>query len=97
MTTQLQPATGYDRLKLMHNLYSSYGAMLFGFIYGVVNDQLIAEHYLIEVFNDIPNGLTVYSEKGHNTLTQLQMLARKKLEPFLRTAEGCADAPAAGR
>ena len=89
MNTQLQPATELNRLKLAHSLYNSYGAMLLGFIFEIVKNQLIAEQYLIEVFNDVPNGLTDYAEKGLNMLSQLQMLARKKLEPFFETAKGC--------
>jgi hypothetical protein len=36
-----------------HSLYTSYGAMLLGYIQEVVKEQAVAEQYLIELFNEL--------------------------------------------
>lgn len=82
--------TASNKIIPAKELYESYGAMLLGYISDVVNDQNIAGQYLVEVFKDLPNGLPVNQEKGLSIFVQLQMLARKKLEPFFETVRGCA-------
>jgi len=71
----------------VRNLYNNYGAMLLGFIFEIVKNQKIAEQYLIEIFNDLPNGVDKYSGKKVSTLSELQILTRKKLSPFFESAK----------
>jgi hypothetical protein len=71
------------------DLYNNYGAMLLGYISGIVNDPNIAGQYLVEVFKDLPDGLPADLEKGLSIFIRLQILARRKLEPFFETVRDC--------
>ncbi len=68
-----------DKLTSVRNLYDNYGAALLGYIYGIVKNYSTAEHYLIEVFKEVPLNLEEYSESRFGTLCHLQLIARKKL------------------
>lgn len=78
-----------DQLASLRNLYDNYGAKLLGYLIEVVQDRHIAEQYLIEVFNEIAKKPADYNANGLSTLSQLQMLARKKLQPYYQTIRDC--------
>jgi len=90
MNSRIQATTNtQNKLIPPRELYDDYGAMLLGYIVGVVNDRHVAGQYLVEIFKDLSNGLSVNQEKGSSVFVQLQLLARKKLEPFFETAKNC--------
>ena len=91
LNTQIHSSISTDpgRVSPVRDLYNSYGAMLLGFIFEIVKNHQVAERYLIEVFNDLSDRFDEYAIKDISTLSQLQILARKKLKPFFETVKGC--------
>ncbi|UOE47630.1 hypothetical protein MTO98_24775 [Mucilaginibacter sp. SMC90] len=73
------------------NLYNSYAAKLLGYIFGVVQNQSVAEQYLAAVFKDVPNKIDELSKADVNVLCHLQIMARQKLADFLKTPDHDAD------
>ena len=66
--------------------------MLLGYIQEVVKQQVIAEQYLIEVFNELKTAdVKDMMAPGANTFLRLQQKARKKLSSFISSVEDCAD------
>ncbi|PTQ94117.1 DNA-directed RNA polymerase specialized sigma24 family protein [Mucilaginibacter yixingensis] len=59
-------------------IYEQYSAMLLGYIYEVVKDQQLAEHYLAEVFTRLPLELK-NQQPDTNIYLHLQLMARKLL------------------
>jgi len=78
-----------DRLLSVRSLYDSCGAMLLGYLFEVVQDQGIAEQYLIDIFNEVAKTPANYNTNGLSTLSQLQILARNKLAPYYQTVKDC--------
>ncbi|WPU97620.1 hypothetical protein SNE26_16460 [Mucilaginibacter sp. cycad4] len=74
-----------SKLAVIQNLYNNYAATLLGYIFEVVQNQLVAEQYLIAVFNDVPNETEELSKAGVNVLCRLQIMARQKLAVFFET------------
>ncbi len=86
MSTRLSAKTReYDLLLSARTLYDSYGAMLLGYLFEVVRDQCVAEQYLVDIFNEVAKEPANYNANGLSTLSQLQILARKKLTPYCQT------------
>ncbi len=93
MKPQLQtPAPlSQSQAAVIRNLYDNYAATLLGYIFEVVQNQLVAEQYLTAVFNDVPNELEEFSKKGTSALCRLQIMARKKLVRFFEALENDID------
>ncbi len=89
MSARLLAKTREDDLLSVRSLYDSYGAMLLGYLFEVVQDRGIAEQYLIDIFNEVAKTPANYNANGLSTLSQLQILARKKLAPYYTTVKDC--------
>ncbi|WEA00201.1 sigma factor-like helix-turn-helix DNA-binding protein [Mucilaginibacter sp. SJ] len=89
MKPQLQtPAPlSQSRAAAIRNLYDNYAATLLGYIFEVVQNQLIAEQYLIAVFNNVPNEIEELSKTGVNVFCRLQIMARQKMVDFFETPD----------
>nr|WP_294944377.1 hypothetical protein [uncultured Mucilaginibacter sp.] len=73
------------------SLYNSYANMLLGYLFEAVKDMVVAEQYLVDIFNELQFAdIQAITKPGVNTFCQLQMLARKKCAEFLATVVGCA-------
>lgn len=98
MKPQLQTPAPLSQSKaaVIQNLYDNYAATLLGYIFEVVQNQLVAEQYLIAVFNDVPNELEEFSKNRTGRLCRLQIMARKKLGHFFEALENDTDKRAWG-
>jgi DNA-directed RNA polymerase specialized sigma24 family protein len=83
----------HDLLLSARTLYDNYGAMLLGYLFEVMQDQGIAEQYLVDIFNEVAKKPTNYNANGLSTLSQLQILARKKLTPYYQTVKDSGTGP----
>jgi hypothetical protein len=73
-------------------LYNSYANMLLGYLFEAVKDMVVAEQYLVDIFNKLQFAdIQAITKPGVNTFCQLQMMARKKCAEFSATVTGCAD------
>ncbi len=72
-------------------LYDDYSALLYGYILEVVNDQQIAEKYLVTVFEELPKYLDEMVGPRNNIYNRLQLLTRKLMADFFETMPGRAN------
>ncbi|WP_143020736.1 sigma factor-like helix-turn-helix DNA-binding protein [Mucilaginibacter sp. P19] len=52
-----------------------------------MQNQLVAEQYLIAVFNDVPNEIEELSKTDMNVFCRLQTMARQKMADFFETPD----------
>jgi hypothetical protein len=57
-------------------LYDKYGGMLLGYIYDIVNDNKLAEQYLISIYGSLSNNYNDLLNNGENVWCSLQRLAK---------------------
>jgi hypothetical protein len=78
-----------NKLSATHNIYNTYAGMLLGYLTDIVKDRQLAENYLVEVFNELPDYLTDYYSAERSVWVQLQALAKSKLTSFFESKTDC--------
>jgi DNA-directed RNA polymerase specialized sigma24 family protein len=75
----------------LRTIFNQYGSALLGYIFGVVNDHVKAENYLVEIFKLISRYADELIRPGVNTWLRLQQLAKnflyKSTQPALSSVD----------
>ncbi|MBB5440037.1 hypothetical protein HDC92_003735 [Pedobacter sp. AK017] len=79
----LSVKNGDERLK---QVYDQYGGMLLGYINQVIDNEKIAEEFLVNIFTDIARNYNVWNWDEYNIWSQLLNFARSKLIGFSEMA-----------
>jgi len=76
-----------DKPDQLRNLYDKYSGMLLGYIFGVVNDQKIAEDHLIRIFSELSQQSAHLEWEAPLNWCQLLRFAKNQLKQAADTVE----------
>ena len=80
----------------VRSLYDEHGGTLFGYIYEVVKDQLMAEDFLIKIFSDVARQFDEINWEEKSNWWQLHSFAKTKLTIFTDAVKSCQPDPDSG-
>ncbi|WP_462265903.1 hypothetical protein [Mucilaginibacter sp.] len=89
LQTIKQPVAAGNKLSVTRELYNRYSGMLLGYLTDIVKEQQMAEAFLIEIFNELPQYVEQLLTSEKSTWLQLQAIAKSKLAPFMATQHNC--------
>ena len=92
MKQQLTSTEASLQTRTKQDLFNRFGGMLLGYISEVVKNNHVAEHHLVDVFNQLQfSDIQDITKPGINTFVYLQSIARKKLAVFSLPVDGYAN------
>ena len=79
------PGLSSNDILVTRALYYRYSSWLLGYLMAVLKDYALAEQYLVEVFNEVPNRLHEFTGSESSPWLCLQVLAKSKLKGYTNT------------